>query len=490
MSTADLTSNEHNLWRFGVPKKKDSSGTEPAPVRATVQFNRLMLSSPLSAGVLQAAGLGQVVKRARTKETGFNLVALDLTNCQEQELFQLAEQVEPPTEWPAMWNIPPGSVVKRAEFHEVYGGNRLVTVTSSAKTPNAFLFLKSNQAGDLAPAWDGSLLTAPGYGHWRDEPSLENLAVLAHQRRGVPLRVFLAQGSECLYIGEFAVESRQPIEGSIVTGEWQNSFDPRLVHEIRTPIFRLRQLNGVPPVVRGGEAFKGAPRMNLRLRPSSDQPADALVSGLLEVLERQPGIAASLGELDEVQLLTGIVQRTRRQADLDELRAAVEEMNTKEQGLQKIIERMTWVFGGEFIPGTARRNLTARDQLDLALLRPDGTLHGVELKKANEKLVGGHRGHRIPSSKVHKAVCQATNYLRELDEKRPQILADWGIDCRRASMTVVIGHKSFVPADVTEKEVHETIRTYNSDHSRVTVTTYDQLIENAQRVLDLTAPLR
>lgn len=148
---------------------------------------------------------------------------------------------------------------------------------------------------------------------------------------------------------------------------------------------------------------------------------------------------------------------------------------------------MTWIFGGEFLPGTARRNLTLRDQLDLALLRPDGTLHGVELKKADVKLlVTGQRNHLIVGPEVNKAVGQSMNYLRELDESRPKILVDLGIDCRRASMTVVIGHTGFVTTDASRRQIDETMRTYNSYLSRVNVTTYDHLIENAQRSLDLT----
>ena len=149
---------------------------------------------------------------------------------------------------------------------------------------------------------------------------------------------------------------------------------------------------------------------------------------------------------------------------------------------------MTWIFGGEFLPGTVRRNITLRDQLDLALLRPDGTLHGVELKKANiTRLVTGQRNHLIVGTEVNKAVGQAMNYLRELDEKRPQILVDLGIDCRRASMTVVIGHSGFVTTGASPQEIDETIRTFNSYLTRLSVTTYGRLIENAQRTINLTA---
>ncbi|AGP56644.1 hypothetical protein M271_25800 [Streptomyces rapamycinicus NRRL 5491] len=82
------------------------------------------------------------------------------------------------------------------------------------------------------------------------------------------------------------------------------------------------------------------------------------------------------------------------------------------------------------------------------------------------------------------------NYLRELDEKRPQILIDLGIDCRRASMTVVIGHTAFAATDASPEEIDEAIRTYNSHLTRVSVTTYGRLIENAQRMIDLTSSER
>ncbi|MFE0382378.1 hypothetical protein ACFW1M_44080 [Streptomyces inhibens] len=71
--------------------------------------------------------------------------------------------------------------------------------------------------------------------------------------------------------------------------------------------------------------------------------------------------------------------------------------------------------------------------------------------------------------------------------KRPQILVDLGIDCRRASMTVVIGHSGLVTTGASPEEVDEAIRTFNSYLTRVSVTTYDRLVENAQRTIDLTA---
>ncbi|WP_269855168.1 Shedu anti-phage system protein SduA domain-containing protein [Streptomyces sp. RPT161] len=468
--------------------QEDEDGSAPARMRFLVDLQNLMLANPISADRLRAVGLGQIVKRARSAGGNRKLVMLGLTGDQWQMLVQLADQADPPTNWPAMWNIPPGSVVKRSELHEVYGGNPRLVVGSSAKTPNALLFLDTSRTRELAPRWSGSVLLAPGQGQYGDSVSLENLAVLAHLRRGIPVRVFMMRGVECLYVGEFAIDPEQPIERWVVTGKREcHVLDHELCWDVQTPIFRLCLLNGTRADMDHTDAFQGAPRISLSLHPASDQPVATTIRGLLTMLESNPAIAASLNGLGEAQLLAALVQRARRQADLAALRAAVEDPKSSEGDLQKLIQRMTWIFGGHFLPGTARRNLTLRDQLDLTLLRPDGTLHGVELKKANiDRLVIGQRNHLVVGNEVNKAVGQAMNYLRELDEKRPQLLVDLGIDSRRASMTVVIGHSAFVANGATPAEIDEAVRTYNSHLTRVSVTTYDWLINNAQRALDLT----
>ncbi|WP_432095497.1 Shedu anti-phage system protein SduA domain-containing protein [Streptomyces sp. bgisy100] len=335
------------------------------------------------------------------------------------------------------------------------------------------------------------MLLASGQSQWTDTISDDNLAALAHRRRGVPLRVFVAHRSERLYLGEFAIEPESPVERWVDTGkrDIRPSYArrPHIV-DTRAPLFRLRQLNGISLPTDEVDPFRNASRISLRLQPVGNQPAATTIRKLLTVLESEPATATSLVELNEAQLLATLVQRARRQADLDELRAAVEDPESSEGDLQRLVERMTWIFGGEFLPGTVRRNITLRDQLDLALLRPDGTLHGVELKKANiTRLVTGQRNHLIVGTEVNKAVGQAMNYLRELDEKRPQILVDLGIDCRRASMTVVIGHSRFVTTGASPQEIDETIRTFNSYLTRLSVTTYGRLIENAQRTINLTA---
>ncbi|MEU3917996.1 Shedu anti-phage system protein SduA domain-containing protein [Streptomyces sp. NPDC029004] len=481
-------------WSLTRLQERSDGGSLPTHMKVRLSFSKLSFAAPVSAPILRASKLQHIVGQSRSAIQGRKLVALKLTANQWGDLVDLVDQVQPPDGMPTAWNVPPGVVVKRAELHDVYGGNPRLTVGASGRTPNAFLFLERNITGELATRWQGPVLVTPGQAQWTDSISYDNLAALSHRRRGIPLRVFVAHDRECLYMGEFAIDLESPVERWIDTGkrDIRSSYSrrPHIV-DTRTPLFRLHQLTGVAMPVDHADLFRDAPRVSHRLQPVGEQPAAVAVRELLAVLENKPATAASLGDLDEAQMLATLVQRARRQSDLDELRAAAENPDSNERDLQKLIERMTWIFGGEFLPGTGRRNLTLRDQLDLALLRPDGTLHGVELKQAKiERLVTGQRNHLIVGPEVNKALWQAANYLRELDEKRPQILVDLGIDCRRATMTVVIGHTGFLTTQISPEEIHETIRTANSHLTRVNVTTYDRLIENAQRTLDLTTPER
>ncbi|MFJ1754289.1 Shedu anti-phage system protein SduA domain-containing protein [Kitasatospora sp. NPDC088134] len=479
-----------------------------------MDFEEMFLASPLPAESWGIPALGQIVRTA-----GHGLTEISLTDAQLEALDRWIKLPNPSEELLSAWNIPPGSVVSRTQLHNIYGGNSRVTASPSAKTRNVFLFLnRSTAAADLTPRLSGDVLLAPGQVQVGNHLSTENIGVLSHIRRGLPLRVFEARQGECFYFGEFAVAEELPVARWVEAGEpIVHSFGGRDFSLVRqVPIFRLLQLNGVRPFAGGSDSFDEAPRMSLSLRlantddecsPASGRGGDeppievgttreatgsagaVTVRRLLNLLEHDPEAARAIGAIDEAQAFATLVQHARRRTDLAELRIAAENPNSTESDLQKCLQRMTWVFGAEFLSGSARRDLTAQDQLDLSLIRPDGSLHGVEIKKAKiGGLVKKHRNHLTVGADINDAMGQALNYLRSLDEHRHQILADFNIDCRRATMTVVIGHASFVTGRVTAAQVAETIRTYNSNMTRITVVTYDQLIEAAQRSLDLAEP--
>ncbi|MEU6297279.1 Shedu anti-phage system protein SduA domain-containing protein [Streptomyces erythrochromogenes] len=185
-------------------------------------------------------------------------------------------------------------------------------------------------------------------------------------------------------------------------------------------------------------------------------------------------------------LLAQLLELKARRAGLDALRAAVEDETSSESALHACLKNQEWIFGGAYVAELARRQYTADTILDLPLLRGDGSLHVVELKRATIKdLVIRRSGHLMLGAAAHHAVSQAQNYLRTMDENRKAILADHGVDTRRASATVVIGHPRFVGGGISPRDIAETLRTYNTHAARIEVITYETLLESAARMLAL-----
>jgi hypothetical protein len=189
-----------------------------------------------------------------------------------------------------------------------------------------------------------------------------------------------------------------------------------------------------------------------------------------------------LADASVEELADAVLLRARRRA-LDDLRAVVLNRHSSEQDLQRELEKNLWVFGGTYLAKHGPRRISSGIELDLTLLRPDGTVHVVELKRAAVPVLTHQRGRYVPTNEVHRAMTQTINYLVTLDEDRATLSAQ-GIDVRRASASVVVGHPDFEHG-ASEAEVDEALRVYNSHLSRVEVVTYKQLIDRAARSLDL-----
>ena len=175
----------------------------------------------------------------------------------------------------------------------------------------------------------------------------------------------------------------------------------------------------------------------------------------------------------------------KRQAIAD-LEAAVRDPNSIEQRFQAIIEKHPWLFGGQYVATRPERMIVLGDQFDVPLVTADGSIHVVELKRANiPNLVKTYRKHLMVGQPVHEAVSQSANYLRSADENVPGIQYNFGIDARRISATVVIGHIDYNTEEMTEQAFYQTLRTYNSHLSRIEVITYDQLISSALNALKM-----
>ncbi|MEU9974422.1 Shedu anti-phage system protein SduA domain-containing protein [Streptomyces sp. NPDC051014] len=198
-----------------------------------------------------------------------------------------------------------------------------------------------------------------------------------------------------------------------------------------------------------------------------------------------PEALALLAADDQGLLVLQAAELRRRAARLKELRTVVEDDTATEADLQRALEGQHWIFGGRFVGEAAQRRLVPGDELDIPLIRGDGALHVVELKRAmslTSPLVKRHRNALVPAVQVNEAVGQAINYLTGLDENRERIRTELGIETRRASALVLVGHPGLHP-DVPEEEINEALRTFNSHIARVEVLTYKELLDNAERSL-------
>lgn len=210
-----------------------------------------------------------------------------------------------------------------------------------------------------------------------------------------------------------------------------------------------------------------------------------LLSAIAGKLADHVEFVSSLDELEGVELLGVAVDLKRRMAVLDRLEAVVLDPTSNEADLQAILDENWWLLGGTYVGKVPRRSLTVLDQFDLPLIRADNVLHIVELKKANvPNLVVPYRNHFAVGKDINEAVNQAMNYLRAVDEKRADILADFKLECRRAQTTVIVGHPTHnARSDVTDLEVREAIRTYNSHLSRIEVLTYEDVLSTARNMV-------
>jgi len=144
-------------------------------------------------------------------------------------------------------------------------------------------------------------------------------------------------------------------------------------------------------------------------------------------------LASELASLSPGQVLAEAIELHRRRKALERLRKVVEDPSGTELRIHRELKGQTWIFGGRYAGEAAKRALTTQDVVDIPLIRGDGSIHIVEIKKANvAKAAYKHRSHWILGVEVHEAVSQAANYLRSLDEKRSDLLADHRIDVRRA----------------------------------------------------------
>jgi hypothetical protein len=210
------------------------------------------------------------------------------------------------------------------------------------------------------------------------------------------------------------------------------------------------------------------------------------LADLLAAISDKGQLVEAIKQAGQAEFLTGVLLGQKNIDTVESLQKVAEDPNSIEEDFRRILRDNPWMFGGQFVGIEATRQFTTLDQLDIVLVTGNGSIHVVELKKANiPRLVREHRNHYIVGNDVHEAVAQTENYLESLDGEAHTIKSKMGFEARRAFATVVIGHIKHNRGDVPEEDFYRTLRIYNSHLSRIEVLTYDQLIDNAFNSLKL-----
>lgn len=235
-------------------------------------------------------------------------------------------------------------------------------------------------------------------------------------------------------------------------------------------------------IVRGRAEVAGWIERALRLdRIDIEEPAAAA-----HRIVTSPQAVQMLASDKDGQTLLKALELKKRADSLVGLRNVVDDPAALESDLQQLLEDKHWIFGGQFVSVADRRQLLPDSVFDIPLIRGDGSLHVVEIKKAMgvRGIVKRHRNAWQLNAEVHDAIGQATNYLVGLDENRAWVREKYGVDAQRASATVLIGHPAVHP-HIPEEQISEVLRTFNTHHTRIDVITYKELVDSAERSLRL-----
>lgn len=206
---------------------------------------------------------------------------------------------------------------------------------------------------------------------------------------------------------------------------------------------------------------------------------------LTAAMSLNPELVTSILESDQAELVIQLREHARRVKVLDNLEQLIAEEGTPEASFQKLLEQNPWVFGGEVVKADELRTIGTADQIDIPIIRGDGSMVVVELKRASAASISRNdHGYPVLTGGVHLAVQQAQRYLYELDRIADTLLIKHGFDARRATALVVIGVDPNLEGREADK-FRESFRIYNSHLARIQVTTYDHLLQNARRLIEL-----
>ncbi len=213
----------------------------------------------------------------------------------------------------------------------------------------------------------------------------------------------------------------------------------------------------------------------------------AVANAVTGVLGR-PEIAAHLANAnlsDElVVAFRGAIRLRELRSAVASLRNSLEQGEVREQVYQEWCQNHTWAFGNAYVLSDDARDITPGDRLDLLVPTViSGYRDIVELKRPDMAVLnwdGSHRNFYF-SSEVSKAIGQVHRYLDAFQEVAANGLRDHPeIVAYHPRAILVIGRSQGWPPDQLRA-----LHGLNSRLSGLTVMTYDQLLAQGERLVEI-----
>lgn len=185
--------------------------------------------------------------------------------------------------------------------------------------------------------------------------------------------------------------------------------------------------------------------------------------------------------------LRGSIRLSEMRSAVAELRSSLGRGESAEQVYQSWCEKHCWAFGNAYVVRDEVRAITTGDNIDLML--PNviaGYRDIVELKRPDMEVLlydKAHKNHYF-SAEVSKAIGQCHRYLDMLYEFADKGLQDHKeVVAYHPRATIVIG-RSHDWSDERQRALHGLNRRMNG----ITVMTYDHLLAQGERLLDMLSP--
>jgi len=157
--------------------------------------------------------------------------------------------------------------------------------------------------------------------------------------------------------------------------------------------------------------------------------------------------------------------------------------NQPEKVFQNWIEKNLWVFGVEYNKKHPFRKIGEDgSQADIILETADGFLSLIEIKRpiSKSKLLRYDNSHRCyyPSSTLSEAIGQCLIYLQRIEDFKKTIENNHSVRILRPRVRLIIGRTNDL-----EPQEREFFHFINSSLHDIDIISYDQLIENAKKII-------